>query len=163
MSKLVKRYGLWRLVHITLAGTIVFLAIAFGAELAAPVVKDFDMGATLISVTPDVTEGRVSLFEPARVDFARFARMIRPRLFRAATPLRDKPMADKTIERIRAQLKLQCVIRIDGKPVAYINVKGTGLKKCEVGDSVADLFTVIDIKEKSVEIKIVDHKVTLKL
>jgi hypothetical protein len=72
-------------------------------------------------------------------------------------------MADKTIERIKSQLKLKCIMEIRGEPVAYINIKGASLKKCKVGDSVSDLFTVLNINKHSVEISIVDHKVTLNL
>jgi hypothetical protein len=72
-------------------------------------------------------------------------------------------MADKTIERIKSQLKLQCVMEMSGEPVAYINIEGTGLKKCKTGDSINDLFTVLNVYKNSVEISIIDHKVTLNL
>ncbi len=163
INKCVKRYGPWRLIHITLAGTIVVVAVVFGVTLPGPVRPDFDTGAALTNMPPSGGEGPVRIFEPAPVDFAKLARLIRGGLFRASTPLRDKPMADKTIERIKSQLRLQCVMRIKNERVAYINIKGMGLKKCQVGDSVEGLFTVININEKSVEIKIVEHKVTLKL
>ena len=86
-------------------------------------------------------------------------------MFRPATGLRDKPLANRTIERIKDQLKLKCVMEMNGQPVAYINIQGTGLKKCRVGDNINDLFIVLDINKqnKSVEISIVDHKVTLHL
>jgi len=89
--------------------------------------------------------------------------VVRSNLFRSSRSLQDKPMADKTIERIRSQLRLQCILQIDGEPIAYVNVKNMGIKKCRVGESVADLFTVLNIYPKSIEISIVDHRVTLSL
>jgi hypothetical protein len=84
-------------------------------------------------------------------------------LFRSASPLRDRPMADKTIEKIRSQLTLQCVMEMNGQPVAYIHLKDGGLKRCRIGDSVDDLFTVLDIGPKSVDVSILEHKVKLNL
>ena len=54
-------------------------------------------------------------------------------------------------------------MEMNGEPVAYVHIKGTGLKKCKVGDSVSDLFTVLNIDKRSIEITIIDHKVTLSL
>lgn len=88
---------------------------------------------------------------------------IKPGLFKAASGLNDKPMADKTIERIKSQLKLQCIMQMGGKAAAYINIKDIGLEKCTVGEKICDLFTVININEKSVEILIIDHRVMLSL
>ncbi len=84
-------------------------------------------------------------------------------LFRPATPVADKPMADKTIERIKSQLKLQCVMNMNNEPVAYINITGVGLRKCKVGESIQDLFTVTVINTNSVDVTILGHKVTLGL
>jgi len=88
---------------------------------------------------------------------------LRDNLFKPDTAIRDKPAADKTIERIKAQLHLQCIMKIQNRPVVYIDVKGLGLKKLAVGDSVNDLFKVININENSVEISIVEHKLLLRL
>jgi len=88
---------------------------------------------------------------------------LRDNLFKPDTAIRDKPAADKTIERIKAQLHLQCIMKIQNQPVVYIDVKGLGLKKLAVGDSVNDLFKVININENSVEISIVEHKLLLRL
>ena len=86
-------------------------------------------------------------------------------MFKPATGLQDKPLANKTIERIKEQLKLQCIMEMNGTPVAYINIQGIGLKKCCLGDNINDLFTVLGINKqnKSVDISIVEHKVTLHL
>lgn len=94
---------------------------------------------------------------------SRLAAAMRPGLFKSAAPLSDRPMADKTIEKIRSQLRLQCIMRIQGQFVAYVNVENRGLKKCRVGDCVEDLFTVVNIKEKSVELRIIEHPTVLSL
>ncbi len=85
--------------------------------------------------------------------------------FKSDSKISDRPIADKTIERIKNQLKLKCVMELNSAPTAYINIEGMGLKKCQIGDSISDLFTVLDIdkKNKTVEISIIDHKVTLHL
>jgi len=84
-------------------------------------------------------------------------------LFRPANPREEKPLADATIQKIKSQLKLQCVMELNKEQVAYINVAGIGLKKCKTGESVQDLFTVTRIDKTSVEITIIGHPVTLEL
>jgi hypothetical protein len=90
-------------------------------------------------------------------------KFIRSGLFKSEATLSDKPMADKTIERIRSQLKLQCIMELNGELVAYVSIKGVGLKKCKIGDSINDLFTVLNINNKSIEITIVGHREILSL
>jgi len=99
--------------------------------------------------------------EPSAGDFQALAKVFRPSLFKASASLGDKPMADRTIEKIRSQLTLKCITQIRGEPVAYVHIKGIRLQQCRVGDSVGDLFTVLDINKGSVEISIIGHKVTL--
>jgi len=163
INRLAAHYGLWRLIHICLAAAIVTLSVVFVLELVVPVRSNSE--AVGNSADMDVTAGQYvsEILQSGAADFQELSKTIRPGLFKASTPLRDKPMAARTIERIKSQLELQCIMEIGGEPVAYINIKGTGLKKCGVGDSVGDLFTVLNINERSVEIKIVGHKVTLTL
>ena len=89
--------------------------------------------------------------------------LIRPGLFKASTGVVGRPMAEATIERIKSQLKLRCIMEMKGEPTAYINIKAIGLKRCGVGDNVGDIFTVVDIGKRNVVITIVGHKVTLSL
>ena len=88
---------------------------------------------------------------------------VRAGLFKPATPLRDKPVADKTVERIKSKLKLQCIMEINQEPVAYIQIDGAGLKQCRPGQTIHDLFTVLAIYENRVDLSIIDHKVILRL
>jgi hypothetical protein len=105
----------------------------------------------------------LNLSDPNASNDNSFSRIFRSDLFKSAAPLNDKPMADKTIEKIRSQLKLQCVMEINGQTIAYINISGVGLKKCSVGDTVNDLFTVLNIEKDNVEISILEHKVNLNI
>lgn len=163
LKKLINRYGLWRVIHMVIAAAIVILACVLILELAKPVRSDSAANDTSFSMNATDANHLPKVFQPASAGFQELSRVIRPGLFKSATSLRDKPMADKTIERIRSQLKLQCIMEMNGELVAYVNIEGVGLKKCKVGDSVSDLFTVLNINKKSIEISIVDHKVTLSL
>lgn len=158
---LTRRYGTWPLLQGVMGIGIVAAATILTLEWALPVRVDTAAPAPDGELVPtDALLAELQTGEPAA---GRMTAALRPGLFRSATPLGDKPMADKTIEKIRSQLKLQCIMCLQGQPVAYVHVENRGLKKCRVGDSVEDLFTVIDIHEKSVELKIIEHPVTLSL
>ena len=86
---------------------------------------------------------------------------IRPGLFKPAAPLRTNPVADRTIETILSKLSLKWITKINEEPVAFIAVKGTGIKKCRKGDYVQDMFTVLSVEKDSVRVSIVDHPVIL--
>jgi hypothetical protein len=159
----VNHYGLWRSIHIAIAAGIITLAGVLVLELVIPV-RLASNTAGISSGTNIVTANRLSeVSEPKFADFSELASIVRRGLFKSATPSRDKPMADKTIERIRSQVELQCIMELNGERVAYVNIKGTGLKKCKVGDCVNDLFTVLNIDGRSIEITVVGHKTKLNL
>jgi len=162
IRRIIKRYGPWRVTNFVLGVIFVGLALSFLLELLIPV--------RTVSLQADV-EPEISATSPAHIsailqnkgiDFQALTRVLRPGLFKAATSS-DRPMAEKTIEKIRSQLKLQCVMQIKSESVAYINIKGVGLKKCKVGDRIGDLFTVVNIGKEKVEVMIIGHKVTLSL
>jgi hypothetical protein len=163
LKKLTGRLGLWWLIHMTGITTATILAVVFVLELAVPVQIDTQSVYTSTDplvkpISPDVTD-----LDALRAGFSELTTITRSDLFKSATVLADKPMAEKTVERIKSQLKLQCIMRIKGQAVAYINIKGTGLKRCQIGERIEDLFTVIDIGDKAVETTIIGHKVTLSL
>lgn len=161
INKLVEHYGLWRSIHSVLITALVILICVFLLEVAAPVrISSWNSGVS--TNTNGTAAGNLQeILQIKKTSLPELMKVVRLNLFKAATPLRDKPMADKTVERIKSQLKLQCLMEMNGQRVAYINIKGVGLKKCCVGDCVNDLFTVLNINENDVEIMIVDHKVTL--
>jgi hypothetical protein len=155
----------WRLMVISLGVGIAVVAGALVFELAA--LSWQNDGLLRISPNANTIDSYnlTGLLNPESKSIRDFARVMRMGLFRPATPSRDRPMADKTIERIKSQLQLKCITKLNGQPVAYIKIKGVGLRKCKAGDTINDLFTVIGVhqNEKSVEIKIVGHRTMLDL
>lgn len=158
IQEIIQRIGVWRSIHLALAGGIAVMLFFAIVELLVPVsIASPDLFAGRFSEAGFQTDADAT--EPAK----ELSEVFRSGFFKADAGPNDRPIADKTIERIRDQLKLRCIMELNGQPVAYINIQGVGLKKCFVGDSVSDLFTVIDIdkQNKSVAISIVKHKVTL--
>lgn len=163
IAKLVNRYGWWRLIHLVLASTIITLAGVLLLELVVAVRVDADVFDAHHGINVVAADSLVEVLQPITTGPEQLANVSWSGLFRASTPLPDRPMADKTIERIKSQLTLQCIMEMNGEPVAYVNIKGAGLKKCKVGDTFRDLFTVLNINTSSVEITIVGHRVILSL
>lgn len=163
LNRFIQRVGLWWLLQVILGMGIVTTVTVSILHIALPVHVHGEPAA--VTADEDLVSGNELLerLQSPETTGDRLSRVMRPGLFKSATPLRDRPMADKTIERIRSLLKLQCIVEIRGEPVAYVNVQNSGLKKCRVGDSVEDLFTVLGIHEKSVDITIIDHRMTLSL
>ena len=161
LNELTNRYGPWRLVQYGLAALAAGLVVVLVLELLIPV----GLGSNTVAVGPDNGEtgdrGVSEIPQPTTRDFQELTKVFRRGLFKAATPLSDKPLADRTIERIRSKLALKSILPIKGELVAYVHVEGAGLRPCKVGDSVGELFTVLSIGKRSVEISIVGHKVSL--
>ena len=160
-NKMIKRFGAWRLVQVGLVVCSVILLCTAGVLFFARLPEDgLDRQA---GISVDVP---VSYDLPTKEKKNKeLGEVYRAGLFKGSGGLSRKPLADKTIERIKSQLTLKCVMEMNGQLVAYINIKGMGLKKCRVGDSISDLFGVLDINKqnKSVDVLIVEHKVTLQL
>lgn len=162
ITKLVERYGILHTVQAAMAASAVIFFTAAALRLFVPLnmepIATHPKSLSQLSTPQSISELLDKDNKPEAIAY-------RPGMFRPATGLRDKPLADKTIERIKNQLTLQCVMEMNGEPVAYINIKGTGLKKCCVGENINDLFTVLNIdkQNKNVEISIVKHKITLHL
>ena len=163
MNKIVQKCDSWRLVQKSLVVGIIISAGVLTLELAMPVRLESDAFGDLTSVNTiaagDISE--IRQFESSKRPAV--AKIDRSGLFKLDTSIRDKPMADRTIEMIRSQLRLQCILELNGEPVAYVHIKDKGLRRCRVGDSVDDLFTVLGINEKSIEITIVGHRQILGL
>jgi len=155
--------GRWRVANAILATAVFALVLLFLLLLAIPV----RLQPNTVTISNDtnlaLTETLNRVLQNDVSNIKQFPKRIRTSLFKAPTPLRDKPLADKTIERIRSQLKLQCIMEIGGQRVAYVYIKGAGLKKCKAGDSIRDLFTVLNVETNNIEISIVGHKTTLSL
>jgi hypothetical protein len=158
LNELISRYGPWRLAQCGLITLAAGLVVVLVLELVIPV----RLNTNPVAVGPDTgTRGVSEIQQPTLRDFQELTKVFRRGLFKAATPLGDRPLADRTIEKIRSKLTLKSILTIEGEPVAYIHVKGAKLRPCKVGDSVGELFTVLNIAKRSVEVSIVGHKVTL--
>ncbi|MHC4156798.1 MAG: hypothetical protein ACYST6_18030 [Planctomycetota bacterium] len=158
LNELISRYGPWRLVQYGLAALTAGLVVVLVLELLIPV----GLSSNPVAVGPDIGAAGVSeIPQPTTRDFQELTKVFRRGLFKASAGLGDKPLADRTIERIRSKLTLKGILLIRGEQVAYVHVEGEGLKRCKIGDSVGDLFTVQNIGKRNVEIAIVGHKVTL--
>ncbi len=161
MQKIINRFGMLYTIELGLGGGFLIAMVIFTLQMAVPTKQVFFESQASDAIQPISAGSLPDDSQKNHINLRETLQLIKPGLFKAASGLNDKPMADKTIERIRSQLKLQCIMQMDGKAAAYINIKNTGLKKCTVGEKVCDLFTVISINEKCVEISIIDHRVKL--
>lgn len=87
---------------------------------------------------------------------------VRAGLFKPSRRVNGNSYVDKTVQDIFKSLKLQCIMPIGGQKVAYIVLKKGQLRKCKVGDTVKDMFTVIDIQSDNVNIDILGNRLTLR-
>lgn len=163
MNEIVKKYGSWKLAQAVLVVGIIISTGILTLEVVIPVRFDSDAFGNLTSLNTETSGNLSGFLQSESSKRPAVAKITRSGLFKSDASIRDKPMADKTIEIIRSRLKLQCILELNGEPVAYLHIKDTGLRKCRVGDSVDDLFTVIGINEKSIEITIVGHRQILSL
>lgn len=161
-NKVRHKRDLGRLVRIWFVLGIIFSVTILTLELAIPLKLDENVGRS-VAVNVTSTSEISNIHTPESTSLQKMVTVMRTGFFKSETPLLDKPMAEKTIDTIKSQLKLQCIMDLDGEPVAYVKIKGEGLEQCRVGDSVDDLFTVLSIDKKSIEISIIGHKQTLKL
>ncbi len=162
ISKPAQYNGSLNLINSLLGISVVILAVIVLLLFVRPI--QFEPEERSDDIIESVLSSDFSaLLQSDTADNTDLAEAIRPGLFKSATPLRGKPMADKTVEKIKSKLKLQCILEMDQEPVAYINIDGVGLKQCRSGQSINDLFIVLDINKDNVEISIVDHKVLLRM
>ncbi len=84
-------------------------------------------------------------------------------LFKPAIPLPSRPMAREAVSRVRGLLSVHGILDRDGQPVAYINVKGMGMKPYAVGEGVDDLFEVTRIENGKVEVEITGERLELEM
>jgi len=159
-----KRWNPWQKAQALLLAIIVLLAGVVVWQLGAPVTLEVRVNPmSAADAGPDANEA-IALF-PLPDSNVVLSVASKRGLFKSKAPLRDTPRADVTVEKILGQLKLQCVLDIGGAPMAYIQVKGQGLKGLRLGDAVDDMFQVtqIDVEAQSIEILIADQKEVLRL
>lgn len=159
-KKKVVKYDLWRLLQIFFLMGIIASLILLTLEIAKPMELK---NRSILYIDPNQISSTGSSVINSPAPSENEGITMRPGLFKAETQLGDKPIADKTVQTIISKLTLQCIMEMNGQPVGYVKIQGEGLKKCSVGDTIKDLFTVVSIGEKSMVITIADHKVKLEL
>jgi hypothetical protein len=86
-------------------------------------------------------------------------------LFKVQAPINNAPRSDKTVEKLLSQLQLQMIMAQNGKPVAYIVLKGKDLRVCSEGDSIEDMVQVthINVEDQYIDVLVGGQKETLRL
>ncbi len=86
-------------------------------------------------------------------------------LFKVEAPINNTPRSDKTVEKLLSQLQLQMIMAQNGKPVAYIVLKGKDLRVCSEGDSIEDMVQVthINVQDQTLEVLVGGQKEPLRL
>ena len=84
-------------------------------------------------------------------------------MFKPAIPLPSRPMARESVNRVRGLLTVHGILELGGQRVAYINVKGMGMKAYKAGDEVEELFKVIRIEPRKVEVEITGERLELEM
>ena len=84
-------------------------------------------------------------------------------LFKPAIPLPSRPMARESVNRVRGMLSVHGIMDREGQRVAYISIKGLGMKPYKVGDEVEELFKVTRIDPRKVEVEITGERLELEM
>ena len=100
INRLLNKFDVWRLVQIALVGGIIALTGILVSELVIPLQSNNNTVNTS-TINPIATTNLSEIVQAKSTGFQEITKIIRPGLFKSETPLRDKPMADKTIERIK--------------------------------------------------------------
>lgn len=82
-------------------------------------------------------------------------------LFEPAVPLPSRNVARQSVDKVLAQLTLNATMRDGETPVAFIRVKGYGLKKFREGEGIEEMFKVIRIEGGSVELQVAGERMKL--
>ncbi len=84
-------------------------------------------------------------------------------LFEPAVPLPSRRVAKQSVDRIVGMLSLNAILESGGRYVAYMQVKGFGMKRFGEGEGIEDLFRVLRIEPRRVELEVVGERVKLEL
>ena len=82
-------------------------------------------------------------------------------LFRARNPIVSDARLRPTAEELVKNLQLRSTTQLAGHWVAYVHVKGEGLRRVSVGDRVVE-FTVAEIEHRTLVLKLATETVTLR-
>jgi hypothetical protein len=84
-------------------------------------------------------------------------------LFEPAVPLPSRRVAKQSVDKVLAMLALRSITEVDGQLVAYISVKGFGMRCFRQGDGIEDLFKITRMARKAVEMEIAGERTELAL
>jgi len=143
-----------RLVSLALALLLIVLA---AAELVWPPAAS----ARIASDAPGAAALEVGPIAPGETSWLPVIR--RRSLFEPAVPLPSRRMAKHAVDRILAMLALSAITDIDGQKVAYIRVKGFGMRRFREGEGMEEMFKVLRIGRKSVQLEVVGERLELAL
>jgi hypothetical protein len=160
IKTLIDKHGIWHLVHMLQVTTITLLFLLIIAMLVIPTTIDNPVNSfEPVNIAKINNNDNASdLMQHTDIEFPS---SMWNNLFKPASAIRTRSMDDKTVERIKSQLALQCIMNIGDEQVAYININNKGLRKCKNGDTVQDMFKVIDIQNNQVVLTIIGQTVTL--
>ena len=155
MIKKLYKMKIWKLSQAFAVSGIVICGCILTAVIFLPI------DTSIAQPDSDILDKQTGVPDSGQAEKVDIDKIFRDGLFKSSSLVDSKPLADKTIEDIVSKLKLQCMMTIGDKATAYIYVKGEGLKKCQAGDSVGNMFSVLDVGKDRVDISIVGHKITL--
>ena len=166
-ASLKKLTTLWRsrqTVNALLVTTSVLLTLFSVRNVVQPVSTGIQIVSPFASTTAADTNEPDQGFEAFQSKRKPSAGRLRPNLFKPTTRLRTRT-GDATVERILSMLKFRCVMTIQGEPTAFVKVKDQGTRKCQAGNTVFDLFTVLEVnpEQNNMTIEIAGKKRTLGL
>ena len=84
-------------------------------------------------------------------------------LFEPAVPLPSRRVAKQSVDRIMGILSLNVILESGGGYVAYIHVKGFGLKRFREGEGIEEMFRVTRIQARRVELDVAGERMKLEL
>ena len=161
-TRILQRYTTWRSVHVLLVGCIIVPALTAAFAFAWPVRNTI----RITNGSPETTPVDGSNFEEwlHSQGLSNHASPvpIRSGLFKSASRLRRAP-EDKTVERIKSQLKLRSLMSLYDAPIAFVLVEGKGMRPCRIGGTITDGVEVLDIdlEQNRMDIEITGKKATL--
>jgi len=84
-------------------------------------------------------------------------------LFKPAIPLPGRRVANQTVEKILSVVSVHGIMELDGHQVAYLKIKGVGMRPFQVGDHVEEMFAVTRIDDRTVELEVAGERIELDL
>jgi len=159
-----ERYTAWRSIHVVLAVSKIVLALITLVSFALPAKSTIKITSTSQELASVDSNHFQDLLHSQGLSSPASRVPIRSGLFKSAARLR-RATEDKTVEIIKSQLTLCSLTSLKGAPIAFVSIKGKGMRPCRIGETITDRFKVLDInlEQNKVDIEITGKKTTLNL